>query len=124
MDSALFERLELKNLFRVAEWQHEIPWKRLTDSVEIHRLYGDGVTGPTAALLRFQPGGKVPLHLHPGHEHILILHGSQTDQNSTAEAGTLMINPPESTHRIVSNEGCIVLAIYTEPVRFLDLGAN
>jgi len=122
MDAAtLYERLELKNLFRVAEWQHEIPWKRLTDGVEIHRLYGDGITGPTAALLRFEPGGKVPLHLHPGHEHILILHGSQTDQNSTAETGTLMINPPDSAHRIVSKEGCIVLAIYTEPVRFLDI---
>jgi len=117
--ASLFARLELPNLFRIAEWQHEIQWKRLAEGVEIHRLYGDGVNGPTAALLRFQAGGKVPLHLHPGYEHILILHGSQTDQNSTAKAGTLMINPPDSMHRIVSEEGCIVLAIYVEPVRFL-----
>lgn len=87
--------------------------------MEIFRLYGDGITGPSAALLRYRHAGKVPLHEHTGFEHILILAGSQRDNNGTAEAGTLMINPPGSRHSIVSEAGCIVLAIYEKPVKFL-----
>ena len=82
------------NLFSIAEWQDEIPWQPFREGLEIHRLYGDGVSGPTAALLRFSKAGKVPLHEHGGYEHILVLAGSQRDQNSDAAAGTLMINPP------------------------------
>ena len=48
------------------------------------------------------------------------LRGSQRDANGAAEAGTLMINPPGTRHRIVSEAGCIVLAIYERPVRFLE----
>ena len=87
--------------------------------MEIHRLYGDGITGATAALLRFKKAGKVGLHEHAGYEHILVLAGSQTDQNGVAPAGSLVINPPGTRHSIVSESGCIVLAIYERPVVFL-----
>ncbi|MDB6152770.1 MAG: hypothetical protein JWL90_1223 [Chthoniobacteraceae bacterium] len=89
-----FSRVELKDLFHIAEHQEEVAWEAFKDGVDIHRLYGDGVSGPTAALLLFREAGKVPLHTHGGYEHILILAGSQRDNNSTATAGTLMINPP------------------------------
>lgn len=110
----------MTELFRIAERADEIPWKPFKDGVDIYRLYGDGITGPTAALLRFREAGKVPLHSHPGYEHILVLAGSQRDQNSTATAGTLMINPPGTSHSVISEAGCIVLAIYQEPVKFLE----
>ncbi len=58
------------------------------------------------------------MHVHLGYEHILVLSGSQRDQNSTATAGTLMINAPGTRHSIVSESGCIVLAIYEKPVKF------
>jgi anti-sigma factor ChrR (cupin superfamily) len=119
LDSApRYPRLELADLFRLAAHPESIPWQPFHDGVEIHRLYGDGVTGPTAALLRFGKGGKVPLHEHLGYEHIIVLAGSQRDQNGTASAGALMINPPGTSHSVVSETGCIVLAIYQEPVRF------
>jgi anti-sigma factor ChrR (cupin superfamily) len=111
--------LKLNDLFRVSGWQHRIPWKPFKHLVEIYRLYGDGKTGPTAALLRFQPGGRVALHEHTGYEHIFVLAGSQVDENSRAETGTLIINPPGTSHSILSEKGCIVLAIYEKPVKFL-----
>lgn len=111
--------LKLTDLFQVSGWQHRIPWKPFLDSVEIYRLYGDGKTGPTAALLRFRPGGRVALHEHTGYEHIFVLSGSQVDENSRAETGTLIINPPGTSHSILSETGCIVLAIYEKPVKFL-----
>ncbi len=114
----LYSRIELPDFTRIAEWQHQLNWEPFVEGVEIHRLYGDGLTGPSAALLRFNQAGKVPLHRHTGYEHIFVLAGSQRDQNSLAQTGTLMINPPGTTHSVVSEAGCIVLAIYGSPVEF------
>jgi anti-sigma factor ChrR (cupin superfamily) len=114
-----FPRLELSNLFNIAEWQHEIPWQPFKDGLEIYRLYGDGESGPNAALIRFKKAGKVPWHTHTGFEHILVLAGVQRDQHGAAMPGTLTINPPGTAHRVESEAGCIVLAIYEKPVEFL-----
>ena len=113
-----FARLELKNLFQIAENAGAIPWQPFRDGVDIYRLYGDGASGPTAALIRFRVEGRIPMHEHRGYEHIFVLSGSQRDQNSTATAGTLMINAPGTRHSIVGEAGCIVLAIYEKPVKF------
>jgi hypothetical protein len=72
-----FDRLELKNLFQIAENADNIPWQPFRDGVDIYRLYGDGASGPTAALIRFRAEGTVPMHEHQGYEHILVLSGSQ-----------------------------------------------
>lgn len=90
--------------------------------IDIHRLYGDGLTGPAAALLRYAPGASVPLHEHPGHEHILMLDGSQEDEHGRYPAGTLVINLPGSRHHVRSPQGCVALLIWEQPVRFLALG--
>lgn len=118
-DAPLYPRIELRDLFHLAERPDEIPWQPFKKGVEIHRLYGDGVVGPTAALLRFREASKIPLHRHPGFEHIMVLAGTQRDQNGPVSAGTLMINPPGTCHSVVSDAGCIVLAIYNESVQFL-----
>ena len=51
---------------------------------------------------------------------IIVLAGTQRDQNSTATVGTLIINPPGTEHSVISEAGCIVLAIYEKPVAFLS----
>ncbi len=114
-----YERLELHNLFTIAEWQDQIPWQPFMDGIDIHRLHGDGVTGRSTALIRFRKAGRVPLHEHVGCEHIIVLAGSERDQNSSVKAGTLIINPPGTRHSVVSDAGCIALAIYESPVQFV-----
>jgi anti-sigma factor ChrR (cupin superfamily) len=116
--SPIYPLIQLTDLFQISEKTSAIPWRPFRDGVEIYRLYGDGVSGPTAALLRYKGEAMVPLHEHIGYEHILVLSGSQRDQNGTATAGTLTINAPGTRHRVVSEAGCIVLAIYEKPVRF------
>jgi anti-sigma factor ChrR (cupin superfamily) len=112
--------LKIHDLLRISDWHARLAWRPLSQGVEIHRLYGDGRTGPTAAFVRFEPGGRVPLHEHVGWEHILVHAGSQVDENTRAEAGTLIINPPGTSHSVLSETGCLVLAIYERPVRFLE----
>ena len=112
--------LKLNDLFQISGWQHKLRWKPFQKGVDIYRLYGDGKSGPTAALLRFEPGGRVAMHEHTGYEHILVLAGSQVDENSRSETGMLIINPPGTNHGILSENGCIVLAIYEKAPKFLE----
>jgi len=118
--AASFPRLELSNLFNIAQWQHEIPWQPFRDGLEIYQIYGDAARGPSAALIRFNKASKVPFHTHLGFEHILVLTGGQRDQNGEITPGTFIVNPPGSTHSVVSEAGCIVLAIYEKPVEFVE----
>jgi anti-sigma factor ChrR (cupin superfamily) len=114
-----YRNIQLEGLFQIEELQDKIPWKTFREGVEIHHLYGDGIIGPSAALLRYREAAKVPIHEHGGYEHILVLSGSQRDQNGEALPGTLTINPPGTRHDLVSDAGCIVLAIYEKPVKFI-----
>jgi quercetin dioxygenase-like cupin family protein len=124
MANDLQQILKLQDLFRISDWQHKLHWKPFYPGVDIYRLYGDGETGPTAALLRFRAGGRVPAHEHSGYEHIFVLTGSQVDENSRADSGMLIINPPGTSHSILSETGCIVLAIYENPVKILDANGS
>lgn len=93
-------------------------WMPYRDGVSIHRLYGTADAGPSAALLRYQPGASMPYHAHQGFEHIYVLHGAQVDARGTHVAGTLVVNRPGSAHEVVSPQGCVVLAIWERPVAF------
>jgi anti-sigma factor ChrR (cupin superfamily) len=110
--------LVFSNLASLAENGHGLDWQPFHPGVEIHWLYRDGEDGPSAALIRFQPGAAVPMHEHRGFEHIYILRGSQSDGSGPLSAGSLMVHPPGTSHRIVSEEGCLVLAIYEKPAHF------
>jgi predicted ChrR family anti-sigma factor len=110
------------DLFHPEGWEKKIPWKRLHAGVEIHRLYGDGIDGPTAALLRFAPGASIPEHEHTGYEHILVLAGAQADGEGEVRAGELRIHQPGWCHSVWSEKGCLVLAIYEKPVVFTGNG--
>jgi anti-sigma factor ChrR (cupin superfamily) len=115
--------LRLHDLLRISDWQRQLPWQPFHAGVDIYRLYDAGADGPRAALLRYQPGASIPRHEHTGYEHIIVLAGEQSDESGEFAAGSLAINPPGTRHAVTSASGCIVLAIYEKPVKFLDAGA-
>lgn len=95
----------------------DMPFEPFREGVEICRL----ITGePEVALLRYQPGAKIPLHVHRGLETILVLEGAQSDENGTYIAGTLATNPAGSRHSVASEMGCVVLIQWTKPVEILQ----
>ncbi|PIG94948.1 cupin domain-containing protein [Gloeocapsopsis sp. IPPAS B-1203] len=108
--------LLLKNLLNIAAWHNDLRWEPFRPGVDIYRFYQDGEQGATAALLRYQPGATIPKHEHVGFEHIFVLSGSQSDRNGNHQTGTLVINPPGTSHTVTSETGCIVLAIWEKPV--------
>ena len=71
----------------------DLPFVPIRAGIEIHRIYGDGIAGPAAAVLRYRPGAGVPWHEHEGFEHVVVLEGSQEDERGSYPAGTLAIKP-------------------------------
>ena len=99
---------------RVAEG----PWESLRPGVDIQYLHN--VPGePVAALLRYQPGARVPAHRHTGTEFVQILTGSQRDAAGVYRAGSFTVNRPGTSHELVSDDGCTVLIVWQSPVVFL-----
>jgi anti-sigma factor ChrR (cupin superfamily) len=98
----------------------KVDWTPWREGVDICRLYGDGDTGPAAALLRYAPHAEVPLHEHSGYEHIFVLSGSQEDARGVYRAGTMVLNQPGTRHRVRSPEGCTVLVVWTRPVVIVE----
>ena len=74
---------------------------------------------PQLALLKYEPGASVPLHLHMGLETIFVLSGDQTDERGTITKGDFAINAPGSQHSVSSEQGCIVLLQWEKPVQFV-----
>ena len=96
-----------------------LTWLPIRPGVRIHRISGTGKDGKgSAAFLLYEPGARVPRHLHTGHEHIFVLSGSQTDDNGEHGAGSFVVNPPGSRHDVHSPGGCLVLIVWESPILF------
>ncbi|MEY3299017.1 MAG: hypothetical protein RLZZ597_2277 [Cyanobacteriota bacterium] len=115
-------KIVLSDLFNIGQHQGQLPWQPFRPGVDIYPLCQGQDTPAQLALLRYQPGASVPHHRHPGFEHILVLWGSQEDDQGHYPAGTLTINPPNSHHRVASAEGCIVLIGWEKPVEISPIG--
>jgi anti-sigma factor ChrR (cupin superfamily) len=110
------QSLVFSDLLAIADHPEKLTWQPFRLGVEIHRLYQNPETGLEAALLKYQAGAKIPEHDHQGTELVMVLSGSQRDRNGEYPAGTLVVNPPQSHHNLVSEQGCIVLIIWEKPV--------
>ena len=95
-----------------------LTWEPLREGIEIARVYRSP-GGAAMAFIRFAPGAVLPRHEHDGYEHILILRGSQQDDHGDHQAGAMLVNPPGSSHQVTSRNGCVVLAFWEKPVRFV-----
>lgn len=96
----------------------EYPWLPFREGVDIFPLYEDQI-GVKVALLRYASGASIPKHKHIGFEVILMLAGDQQDHSGEYNNGTLVINHPGSIHGVSSVKGCVVLAVWEQPVEFI-----
>lgn len=108
----------LHDIFNLAAQADRLTWQPFHDGIDIYPIY-KSERGCAAALLRYAPGAAVPAHEHLGYEHILVLHGEQSDEHDAYPQGTLTISPPGTSHTVHSAGGCVVLAIWEKPVSFL-----
>jgi anti-sigma factor ChrR (cupin superfamily) len=96
-----------------------LSFQTLRPGVEIATLAGNPAAGPHAAVLRYEPGARVPRHRHAGFEVIYVLAGSQQDERGAYGAGTLVVNREGDEHSVASDEGCTLLIFWEKPVEFV-----
>ena len=113
------EPLHIANLL-AGGWRDAI-YQPFREGVEISTILPGE---PAVALLRYYPGSGVPAHRHLGLETILVLEGVQYDDRGRYPAGSLVLNPAGTTHRVWSDSGCVVLIQWTVPVEFLTEEAS
>jgi anti-sigma factor ChrR (cupin superfamily) len=96
-----------------------LEFRHFRQGIQRANVYLDPATSASTAFLRYQPGATVPLHRHIGYEHIWVLSGSQADDDGVYPTGSVLIHGPGSQHRVWSDEGCLVLAIWERGVEFI-----
>ena len=101
-----------------AESVAQASFRPFREGVEICVLH-ESPDGARAALLRYAPGASVPAHRHDGFEYIYVIAGEQADHRASCGAGSFVVNEPGTSHRVVSESGCLVLIIWQRPVTFL-----
>ena len=103
----------------IADWRGMtfVPFR---EGIEAAWLYRSEDGGPASAILRYQPGARVPRHRHAGWETVILLEGSQSDDHGTVSAGGVAINRPDSIHAVESPEGCVALLIWERQPEILE----
>ncbi len=98
-----------------------LPWIASPyDGIDIKILFQDEARGLMTALFRWQPGTRLPMHEHVDIEQSYVLEGSLCDAEGEARAGQFAWRPAGSTHDAWSPNGCLILATFQKPNRFLE----
>ena len=95
-----------------------LDWRPFGEGIDIVPIHGSMQEGCACALLRYRPGARLAPHGHEGHEHLLVLRGSQSDEHGHYPRGSFVVNAPGSRHSVRSESGCVVLVVWESPVRF------
>ena len=97
----------------------DLAFERFRDGIGVHWLLRGGPDEPSAAVLKYDAGAGVPRHRHAGLETIVVLEGSQSDENGNYAAGTVVLNPAGTEHSVWTDGGCVVLIQWNLPVIIL-----
>ena len=98
-----------------------LPWlDTVYDGIEMKILFKDDQRGVMTALFRWQPGARLPMHEHTDIEQSYILEGSLCDFEGECKTGDYAWRPAGSKHEAWSPSGCLLLAMFLKPNKFLD----
>ncbi|MEO6098327.1 MAG: cupin domain-containing protein [Fibrobacteria bacterium] len=92
-------------------------WLSPRPGIKIRELY-QADDGYRISMVRYAPGAKVPDHLHTADEHTYVLEGSLKDSAGEHYAGSYLLSPMGSRHRVWSDRGALVLVHRLGPIRF------
>src|SRR6266481_4883577 len=82
----------------------------------IKPLYEDSAKGEKTLLMKVGPGAFAPPHAHDEFEQFYVLEGSLYDEEKLMKAGDYVCRAAGAMHTAGSDEGAVVLLIYTKTV--------
>ncbi len=100
----------------------DLPWHKTPfPGIEQRILFRDEQRGLMTALVRMQPGSKLPLHEHMDIEQTYVLDGSLADdEGNEIAAGDFIWRPQGHRHVAWSPKGALLIGIFLQPNRFLE----
>ena len=88
-------------------------WQPDGDKFWIKPIYENPARGERTLLMKIGAGARYPLHAHDETEQIYVLSGSFSDQDRTLKAGDYCCRAPGAIHSTDSDEGAVVLLVYS-----------
>ena len=99
----------------------ELPWRSTpTEGIDLKVLLQDEETGLLTALFRWAPNTKLARHVHVEIEQSFILEGSIEDEEGKVTAGNFVWRPQGNKHAPWSTEGCLLIAFFLKPNKFIE----
>ena len=99
----------------------ELPWRPTpTEGIDLKVLLQDEETGLLTALFRWAPNTKLARHVHVEIEQSFILEGSIEDDEGKVTAGNVVWRPKGNKHAPWSTEGCLLIAFFLKPNKFIE----
>jgi len=95
---------------RVLIHTDELEWSRSPMPGVSRRMLdrvGDEVARATS-IVRYAPKSHFSPHIHGGGEEFLVLEGVFQDEHGDFPAGSYLRNPPTTSHRPGSQDGCVI----------------
>ncbi len=93
---------------------NNLPWQDSgTKGFWIKAFFDDPSSSQRTWLMKVDPGAFAPLHTHVGREQIYVLEGEFYDQEKIYSAGEYLIRAPGTAHTAGSEDGALVLLMYS-----------
>jgi len=100
---------------------HALPWEETRFAgVKTKTLLIDKQSGLLTALLKMEPGAKLPDHEHVLIEQTFVLEGALVCGEGTCTAGNFVWRPAGSRHAAWTPNGGLMLAMFQIPNRFFE----
>lgn len=80
----------------------------------VKRLYEDDARGECTWLMRVDAGAYSPPHAHEEFEQVYVVEGSFYDDERLVKAGEFCARSPGAMHSAASDEGALMIVIYTK----------
>lgn len=100
---------------------HELPWESTRyPGIQTKTLLIDKESGLLTALLKMDPGAKLPDHEHVLVEQTFVIEGALVDDDGVCTAGNFVWRPAGSRHEAWAPNGGLMLAIFQVPNKFFE----
>lgn len=100
---------------------HDLPWQDTAFAgVRAKTLLVDPGSGCLTALLRMDPGARLPDHEHVAIEQTFVIEGKLVDRDGECTAGNFVWRPAGSRHAAHTPDGALLLGVFQVPNRFFE----